>query len=668
MIEFWQNVFNGLSASGIYLLIALGITVVFGLTRLINFAHGQLLILGTFIGYTVTSHGSSFWIALVAATGTVAVVAFVLERLIYRWTLKYPLNGLIVGLGVLTILQVVTVEIWGPDAVSVRSPSTGLVNVGGVALSYDRLIALGLAIVMTGGFMLLLQRSRLGRQMKASQQNALAAAHVGVNVGKIISIAFVVGSAGAGAAGAVLGTFFPLDPFQGGDYLIKGFAVALLGGLGNVPGAIIASLIYGMGETFVSGYWSPSWVAAYTYGIIVVILLLRPQGFFGTTSSDASQGQFGERLFGDARRVLRLHIGGRAGLFAVAIGAVVALYQVLPAGRLHEVITLAAVYAVVAYSTSMLYHNAGILSGAQAAFMAVGAYTAAILSVHLGWGFWLTLLPAIGFSLVSGVIVGWPVARAKGHYLVLLTFAFGLLIGVLIENLSGLTKGDEGLIIPSPPGGIGPIHFDTPATFFYLVLAFAALSALVVYAVKVSRFGRRLASIRDNEVLARSLGMSVMRYKIAAFAVSAAIAGVGGQLLLYQQQIITPDSFSLNIGLGFIIMIVLGGRGLLGPAVGVLALVLLPQMIGLSPNGNLLAYGVVLVVVVLLLPRGLVPSVAALGFRVYDKVRIPEKSQQTGLVADAEGQQQVASRGPLTNPTVATVASGLTADEPGGNK
>ncbi|HEV7679873.1 MAG TPA: ABC transporter permease [Candidatus Dormibacteraeota bacterium] len=642
MTQLGQNAFNGLVASGIYLLIALGITVVFGLTRLINFAHGQLLVLGTFIAYTATAHGYSFWIALAAAAVIVAVVAHLLERVVYRRTLSYPLNGLIVGLGVLTVLQVLMVKVWGPDPVGVNTPLDGRFDVGGVALSYDRLIALGVAIVFTAAFMVLLQRSRLGAQMKASQQNALAAAHVGVNVGRIISVAFVIGSAAAGAAGAVLGTLFPLDTYQGGNFLIKGFAVALLGGLGNVSGAILASLVYGVGETMIGGYLDPSWVPAYTFGIIVVILLIRPQGLFGTSDEHSSQGQFGERLVGEARRALHLPLPARGGYFALAVAAMVLLFHLLPSARLDAVLTLAAVYAIVAYSTSLLYHQGGMLSGAQAAFMAVGAYTAAVLGLDYGWGFWQTLLPAIGLSALAGAVVGWPVARAKGHYFVLLTFSFGLLIVILIDNLKSVTHGDQGIFISGAPGSVGPISFDSAESFFYLALVFAALAALVVYAIKVSAFGRRLASIRDNESLARSLGMPVMRYKIAAFAVSAAIAGVGGVLLLYQQRIVVPDSFSLNVGLSFIIMIVLGGRGLAGPAVGVLALVLLPEMIGLSPNDKLLAYGVVLIAVVLLLPRGLVPGVTALGFRAVGLLRRRPPGPTTGpasLAAASPGER-----------------------------
>jgi branched-chain amino acid transport system permease protein len=609
MTQLVQNVFNGLVASGIYLLIALGITIVFGLTRLINFAHGQLLVIGTFVAYTATSHGYPFWVALLASTVIVGVFSFLLERAVFRWTLASPLNGLIVGLGVLVVTEVLVVKLWGSDTVTVRPWFEGNWTIRGVTLSFNRLVAIALTVAFAGLMLLMLRRTAVGRHMEAAQANSLAAAHVGINVGQVISIAFVVGSAIAGSAGAVLGTLFPTDAFQGGNVIIKGFAVALLGGLGNVRGAIIASLIYGTGETLVAGYWDPTWVPAYTFGIIIAILLVRPGGLFGASADVPLAAQFGERRDASPRARWSLPLPMRVGLLAAAVALPVIIFNVLPTSRLQAVFVLAAIYAVVVYALSLTYHCAGMLSAAHGALMAVGAYSSALLSIHYGWGFWASLVPAFVISAVAGMIMGFPVARARGHYFLLLTFAFGALVIVLIQNLKSLTQGDQGLQITDSPGNIGPITFDGLTNQFYLAFGFTVAAAAVVWLIGRSPLGSRLAGIREHESLARSLGLNVSFYKVLAFGISGGIAGIGGVLYLYQQTVIVPDSFTVFASIQFIIMVVLGGRALLGPAVGVFVISLLPELLGLDPTNKQLAYGIVLCVVILLLPRGVVPSI-----------------------------------------------------------
>jgi branched-chain amino acid transport system permease protein len=619
VVQLSQNIINGLVASGTYLLIALGITIVFGLTRLINFAHGQLLIIGTFIAYTLTSRGYSFWWAILASTLGVAAIAWILERGIFRFTLKNPLNGLIVGLGLLQVGEACVAKIWGSDSVTVRPAFDGGLTVGVVTASASRLTALAITVCGTLLFLLLLRKTALGRRIEATQEDPLAAAHVGIPVGQMITAAFVVGSAAAGAAGAVLGTLFPLDAYQGGALILKGFAVALLGGLGNVVGAIVASLIYGTGETMVAGYWDPAWVPLFTFGIIIAILIVRPGGLFSAAGSHSSAGQFGE-----APEPERLNAVPRPTRTAITVGLAAALvlaFNLLPTSRLQAVFVLAAIYAIEAYSIVPLYHNTGMLSAANGGMMGIGAYTAALLAIHFNVGFWAALVPAVLLSALAGMLVGYPVSRARGHYFVLLTFAFGSLIVVLLQNLKELTKGDNGLLVASPPDPIGPISFTSLSAMFYLCLGFALLTVGVVYAIRHSILGARLAAIRDNEPLARSLGLNVPFYKVLVFGISGALAGLGGVLFLYQQQVIVPDSFGVLASIQFVIMVVLGGRSFVGPAVGVLVLVLIPEFLGLAPIDKELVYGLVLVAVIVLLPRGIMPTIASTWSRLPPRRR-----------------------------------------------
>ena len=609
-VQLGQNVFNGVVISGIYLLIALGLTVVFGLTRLINFAHGQLLVVGTFVAFTLTAHGQPCYLGLLAASAVTAVTALALERGLFRWTLSNPLNGLIIGLGALTAGQVIVTKIWSQTPVDVAPQFRGGFDVAGVRFSYDRVVAVIVAVFITVGFSLLITQTKIGRQMRATREDPLAAAHMGINVSRVITFAFVIGSAAAGAAGAVLGTLFPISPFDGGNLILKGFAVALLGGLGNVLGAVVASVIYGVGETLIAGYWDPQWVQVYTFGIIVAILLVRPGGLFGMHAASQSD-VFEARTTRSRRPALHVPYPLKVAFVVAVIAFIPVVFSWLPTFRLQGLFISAAISTVLVYSLSILYHQAGMLSAAHGALMGIGAYAAGLLALHLHWSFWATLAPAFLFAAFAGALLGIPVARAKGHYFVLLTFAFGALIVVLMQNLTGITRGDQGVTILNAPQSIGPLSFKTPTDMFHLCYAFAVATGLVVWGLTTSTFGRRLAAIRDSEPLALSLGLPVGLYKVLAFGISGGIAGIGGVLYLYQNSIIVPESFAVLASFSFIIMLVLGGRGLLGPPAGVLLLTLLPEFFHLDPQTQQLVYALALITVILVLPRGVVPSIGS---------------------------------------------------------
>jgi branched-chain amino acid transport system permease protein len=260
MDQLLQNVINGAAASAVYLLIAVGITFVFGLTRLINFAHGQFLVVAVFVANDLIGWHINFFVAAAAAVATGAVLGYLSERLLFRFTLQNPYNGLIIGLGLLLALQSLAQEIWGGFPIDLPAPVTGGATVGGAFLSWDRVLVLAITAVVVGGFYLLLRSSRIGQQLRATHENATAAAHVGINIGRIVTIAFVLGSALAGLGGAMLGTLQPTSVTDGGNIIIIGFAVAVLGGLGSLSGALKASLLYGFGTTIIAGYLQPDLV------------------------------------------------------------------------------------------------------------------------------------------------------------------------------------------------------------------------------------------------------------------------------------------------------------------------------------------------------------------------------------------------------------------------
>lgn len=288
LVTLLQHVINGLSISSVYVIVALGITLVFGLTRLVNFAHGQFLVLGGFLAYSLTNNAVPFWLATALSSLGTGIFGLLLYFLVFRQSRRVPLNGFIISLGLLTALQSAYVEIWSSEQFQVQSSLLDVFDVAGIRITAERLVLIVTATILVAGFFSLLNGTDLGRSMRAVAENDEAAALVGVNVSSTVAASFFLGSLLAGAAGALLFAIFPFDAYSGGPFVIKGLAVALIGGLGSVQGAVVVGLALGMVETLGTSYGmnlgfariGAEWTNGYAFLLMVAILTWRPQGLF----------------------------------------------------------------------------------------------------------------------------------------------------------------------------------------------------------------------------------------------------------------------------------------------------------------------------------------------------------------------------------------------------
>lgn len=282
MSDFFQHVVNGLSVGSIYVLVAIGVTLVFGVSRLVNFAQGQFLILGCFLTWALVQAGLSFWLAIVPVTLAVGLVGAATDRLLLRPTLDRPVNGFIVSLGLVIAMEALFSEIWGTQPRSVPGPVQGVIDIASTRVPTDRIVTFGVAALGVAVLYWVLRRTDTGRSMRAAAENRDAAALVGVNVGQAVSAAFFLGAALAGLAGAFLATLFPFTPYSGTPYVIKGLAVAIIAGLGSVEGALIVGLVLGVTEALGSAYGIGSeWRDGYAFIAMAVLLVWRPAGLFG---------------------------------------------------------------------------------------------------------------------------------------------------------------------------------------------------------------------------------------------------------------------------------------------------------------------------------------------------------------------------------------------------
>ena len=293
--EFLQQLINGLSLGAFYALIALGYTMVYGVLRFINFAHGDVFMMGAFAGYWLTPKIMPHFdgaaapvgvcVVLLVTMAACATLGIVIEKLAYRPLRSRPkLTVLITAIGVSLLLEYGGQYLFGADPKSFPDliTDTALENTGALTITRSQVIAIGVTVVLLAALSFIVKRTKLGLAMRALSNNPTAAALMGVNLDTVISFTFGLGSALAGAAGILWSISNPsIDPLMGILPGIKAFVAAVLGGIGNIPGAAIGGLVIGIVETFVAGSQFSSYRDAIAFAVLIVILLFKPAGLLG---------------------------------------------------------------------------------------------------------------------------------------------------------------------------------------------------------------------------------------------------------------------------------------------------------------------------------------------------------------------------------------------------
>jgi len=301
----------------------------------------------------------------------------------------------------------------------------------------------------------------------------------------------------------------------------------------------------------------------------------------------------------------------------------------LPSSRLLSLAITATIYVIVANGLHVVFSYTGQLSLAQTTLWGLGAYTAALLTIHYDWPT-AALIPSAGIMAALGAVaIGIPAFRTGGFSFAIITFAFAEMMRLVANNWSDLTQGSIGLTLPIRTNSLGPIKFDTfdhLTSFYYLTLAFAYLSLIGLLLIRQSRLGRSFISIRENEALAKSVGINVYLHKLIAFSISGFYAGVAGVFFLYHQQHIDPgplSPFGAFFTVQFLLMILIGGRmSMLGPTIGAAIAVFGPEVINaifgdvLDFSRIQLVFGVTLALTVLTAPNG-VAGQTRRGYRMF---------------------------------------------------
>jgi branched-chain amino acid transport system permease protein len=310
--------------------------------------------------------------------------------------------------------------------------------------------------------------------------------------------------------------------------------------------------------------------------------------------------------------------------FSLLILFLILLPQLLTEDYYIHMLVMAGIYSMLAQSLGLIIGFTGQVSLCHAAFYGIGAYISALLALNFGLSFWITLwFGGIGAGAVA-YLFGCLVLKLKGHFLAITTALFGIMVTLVLDNWTELTKGPMGLPgipNPSPIQLLGlKLQFISRREYYYLVLVFVLLTAFVIYRIIHSRVGRAMIAIRENEEVAQSVGIHTMRFKLAAFSIGSGFAGLAGNFYAHYILFISPISFTLPESINILVMMIFGGmQTFIGPIVGAITLTFLPEFLRMTGALGLPLYGLALMLLIIFLPSGIVGAIKEKWFSLYEK-------------------------------------------------
>lgn len=626
------QVLSALRQAAFLFLISSGLTLVFGVLNILNFAHGALYMLGAYFMYWVTLQlvgTGGFLLAFLAAPLGVALIAAVIEMgLLRRIYIQEEIYQLLLTYALVLIIDDLAKIVFGPEFKSITKPDvlSGSVTLFGGTVPVYTLLVVILAPAVALLLWYLLYKTKTGKVVRATSSDREMADALGINMSALFTLVFAFGAILAGLGGALAGPVRTVFPGVGTEVIIESFVVVVIGGLGNLWGALIGSILIGALET-IGIIVFPEFEMALIYLLMVAVLVVRPWGLFGRPLKVKALSE--KNLAMEAQEISPVHFTVHP---AVRWAPLLLLLLVpLFAGRFYQyLLTQIFVASLMAIAFNLLLGTTGLLSFGQAAFFGVGAYTVGLLLTKAGFG----TLPALVLSpvvaaAVAGVI-GFFCVRLSGVHFAMLTLAFGQLIFAVVFKWYGFTGGDNGIqgipIKPISVAGLAGVEIGSTQAMYYFVLVVVGLSVELLRRIRSSPFGATLKSIRENGQRASYLGVNIQLYQWTAFVVAGAFTGLAGGLYALMEKSISPEIIHWTKSAEPVLMTIIGGiYTFVGPAVGAVVYIILNSYLVAWTEKWALVLGLVLLTLVLLLPGGVVGFVNEKARQILGKIRCIRK-------------------------------------------
>jgi branched-chain amino acid transport system permease protein len=603
---------NGLATASSLFLVGAGLSLIFGVTRIINIAHGSFYMVGLYLAYTfATSVGGAlgFWGGIVGAALIVGALGAATEIVLLRRVYQAPeLFQLLATFALVLVINDVTQYLWGPeDLLGPRAPGLR----GSIAILGRRFPSYDLFLIGIGPLVLLLlylmvARTRFGRLIRAATQDREMVGALGVNQAMLFTVVFALGSLLAGLGGALQVAREPAN--LGLDLTVIGdaFVVVVVGGMGSIGGAFLAALIIAEVKALCIGIGVVN-VGAFTMNfskltlvaeflVMAIVLIVRPYGLLGRPQGAVRNPAEIEDPIRPANLPVKL-VGGATllGLLILPLAAALSPYTVV----LAIDILIAILFAT---SLHFIMGPGGMASFGHAAYFGLGAYGAGLVVKFLTGSMAAALLGGLVAAAAGALLFGWFAVRLSGVYLAMLTLAFAQIVWSILYQWEGVTGGSNGIlgIWPRPP-------FDSRSAFYLLTLAFAVAGVLLLRRFLFAPFGYAMRAGRDSPLRAEAIGIDVKRVHWIGFAIAGTFGGAAGALFAFAKGTISPDLAWVSRSLDGMVMVLLGGiQTLSGPIVGAAIFTWLQDTIMRQTPFWRGLLGLVILLLVLAFPSGIV--------------------------------------------------------------
>ena len=646
-----HTIVQGLLLGGYFALFAAGLSLMFGVMRLVNLAHGSLALVAAFCAVAlVDATGMSAWLTLLIVVPAAAVVGYVLQRWLLNATVgAAEVTSVLVTFGLAVIITNLLLQVFSANSRGLQAGSIGTASVqlfGGLAIGWFDIVTFLVAVALLSGLQLVMSRTTIGRLMRASSDDPRTALLMGVNTKRVYATATAIAVATVALAGIFFGMHTQFSPTSGNDYLLFGFETVVIGGLGSLWGTLAGGVLLGLAQT-VGAQVNPADGVLAGHIFFLIVLVLRPEGLFSRGGAQSAAGalravrnmpraldDLSRAMFRTAREARGVQ-GGRTGagstaaarIEALAAGdgplvrirrrgrgslpggigllAVVAVLAVLPYGAGPGVIfNLVSMFVLIMLASmwNLLAGYGGMMSIGLQAFYGLGGYTLLFLSDH-GVSVWTGIPLAAVITGVIAVPVSFLAFRLRGGYFAIGTWVISQAIYLIVSQDGGLGGGSGASL--TTLSGYDPAQRQADTYWVALVILVLAIGG--VFALLRSRLGLGLTAIRDSETAADSLGVRVGFAKRVAFLVAALGCGAAGALTLANTLSIAPGSaFDVTLTAYMIFCVLIGGLGTIeGPIIG--AVIFFEIQYHYSANGvwYLVALGALAIVMAIRVPQGI---------------------------------------------------------------
>lgn len=609
MSFYFAQFLTGLASASSLFLVASGLSIIFGVTRIVNFAHGSFYMLGAFAAYSIVTElpqtPLGFWGGIVLAALIVGVVGVVMEILVLRRIYQSPeLFQLVATFGVVLLIKDVALWIWGPeDKLGPRAPGfDGAVDIFGSRVPEYDLVVIVLGLVVLAALWLLFSRTRWGALVRAATEDREMLGALGINQALLFTSVVFLGSVLAGLGGALQLPRASVSHHMDLAIIATVFVVVVVGGMGSIIGAFLASVIISELNAFGILVF-PQITLVLMFLVMVVVLVVRPWGILGKPEDEAASEVVADESLSviPGRRMLMALFGALAILIALPI-AVGPFYLLL----LSEVF----IFALFAASLHFIMGCGGMVSFGHAAYFGLGAYGGAMLLIYGDTGMELALALAPLAAGLGALLFGYFCVRLSGVYMAMLSLAFAQIVWSVVFQSAEITGGEDGMV------GVWPSPWASDrVVFYYLTLVLSAGGILALWRMLYAPFGYTLRAGRDSPLRVEAIGVNLRLHRWLAFIIAGLFAGLAGGLYGFLHGIVEPQTVDIPRSIDALMMVLIGGvHTLVGPLVGAFAFVFLENRL-LAFEYWRAIFGLIIIGICLAMPQGIVGSLRRLAMR-----------------------------------------------------